>query len=97
MVFRRSFPAGQVAEFCLALIGVGEIVQQPGQVLMFLLPEGTFGMVVTAPRPPQTEEFEGKIIIILVAPVFWNAVGNNFFEYKISWHMQVSGAEYLLE
>lgn len=75
MVFRRSFPAGQVADFCLALIG---------QVLMFLLPEGTFGMAVTAPRPPQTEEFDGKMIIILVAPVFWNAVGNNFHYLRFS-------------
>lgn len=66
------------------LIGVGEIVQQPGQVLMFLLPEGTFGVVVTAPRPPQAEEFEGKMIIILVAPVFWNAVGNNFCYLRVS-------------
>lgn len=29
-------------------------------------------MVVTAPRPPQTEELEGKMVIILVASVFWN-------------------------
>lgn len=83
-MFRRSFPAGQVADFCLALIGVGELVQQPGQVLVFLLPEGTFGMAVTAPRPPQTEEFEGKMIIIRVAPVFWNAVGNNFCYLRVS-------------
>lgn len=84
MVFRRSFPAGQVADFCLALIGVGEIVQQTGRVLVFLLPEGTFGMVVTAPRPPQTKEFEGKVIIILVAPVFWNAVGKNLCYLRVS-------------
>lgn len=42
-------------------ISVGEIVQQPGQVLMFLLPEGTFGMVATAPRPPQTENLKVKL------------------------------------
>lgn len=41
-------------------ISVGEIVQQPGQVLMFLLPEGTFGMVATAPRTPQTENLKVK-------------------------------------
>lgn len=49
--------------------GIGEIVQQPGQVLMFLLPKDTLGMVVSAPRPPQTEETEDKMIIIPVAPV----------------------------
>lgn len=48
--------------------GIGEIVQQPGQVL-FLIPEDTLGMVVSAPRYPQTEETEGKMIFVLVAPV----------------------------
>lgn len=54
---------------CRMKAGIGEIVQQPGQVLMFLLPKDTLGMVVSAPRPPQTEETEDKMIIIPVAPV----------------------------
>lgn len=54
---------------CRMKAGIGEIVQQPGQVLMFLLPEDTLGMVISALRPPQTEENEGKMNIILVALV----------------------------
>lgn len=54
---------------CRMKAGIGEIVQQPGQVLMFLLTEDTLGMVVSALRPPQTEENEGKMNIILVALV----------------------------
>lgn len=53
---------------CRRKAGIGEIVQQPGQVL-FLIPEDTLGMVVSAPRHPQTEETEGKMIFVLVAPV----------------------------
>lgn len=49
--------------------GGDEFVQQPRQGLMFLLPEDTLGLVVRAPRPPQTEETGSKMIIILVVPV----------------------------
>lgn len=53
---------------CRMKAGIGEIVQQSGQVL-FLIPEYMLGMVVSAPRYPQTEETEGKMIFVLVAPV----------------------------
>lgn len=54
---------------CRMKAGISEIVQQPGQVLVFLLPKDTLGMVVSAPGPPQTEEPESETTIILVAPV----------------------------
>ncbi|KAJ7402602.1 hypothetical protein BTVI_84883 [Pitangus sulphuratus] len=86
--FRGTPLAAQVADSCLVLVGGGETVQQPGQVLMFLLAEDTFGMGVTALRPPQTEESE----------VLWkHFVTSSYLVCKMKRHKQVSGAECLLQ
>lgn len=50
LVFKRTVPAGTsgvfLPGFCRMKTDIGELVLQPGQMLMFLSLEDTLGMVV---------------------------------------------------